>query len=366
MPALLLPLLLAPALAAPRVFLYTMGHGEDLFTRYGHATICVRLTGETSGDCYGYGYTDFSQPALTIWQFMRNEGVYWGEVDDEEHILRMYRRRSSDIWRQELTLTDEQRDALIQSLKDSLTGEAKYYKYHHFYDNCSTRLRDPLDRVTGGLLSRDNDTPDGVTYREIAEHGLAGNLPLQVTLQLGLGREADQHTTGWARMLMPAELRAQVEARLGARADLMFHGSTPPIPDTAQQGRTAVAAAGVALGALAGLLGWKTPRLARGVVATLLGLPAVVFWAIAAITALSELRYNETLLLLWPTDLALPWLSPERRWRYLQARLGMVVLVAVLWAVGLLIQPLGPNLCFVGLPLGVLAAGEWNRRRRGA
>ena len=58
MPALLLPLLLAPALAAPRVFLYTMGHGEDLFTRYGHATICVRLTGETSGDCYGYGYTD--------------------------------------------------------------------------------------------------------------------------------------------------------------------------------------------------------------------------------------------------------------------------------------------------------------------
>lgn len=359
-------LLLAPAVAAPRLFLYTMGHGSELFTRFGHATICVRPTDENPGDCYGYGYTDFSQPALIIWQFMRNEGVYWGEVDNEAKILRLYRRRSSDIYRQELLLPAEQRDALIATLRQSVAGEAKYYKYHHFYDNCSTRLRDPLDQVTNGLLSKDNDSPGDVTYRAIAEHGLAGNLPLQVALQLGLGREADQATTGWSGMLMPDVLRAQVEARLGARAELLSRGTTPPIPDTAQHGRLAVGGAGAVMGALAGLLGWKSPRLAGGMVALLLGLPALVLWGIAVITALTELRYNETLLLLWPTDLALPWLSADRRWRYLKLRLGTVALVAVLWAAGLLIQPLLPNLCLAGLPLGALAVGEWNRRKKAA
>ena len=34
---------------------------------------------------------------------------------------------------------------------------AKYYRYHHFNDNCTTRIRDVLDRATGGRLSRDRD-----------------------------------------------------------------------------------------------------------------------------------------------------------------------------------------------------------------
>lgn len=352
MPALLPALLLGEALASPRIVLYTMGHDEDLFTRYGHAALCVRPEGWSSGACYAYGYTDFSSPARTVWEFMRGEGIYWGDVEDEATLLARYIHRDSDIWRQELNLPDDQKQALIDHLDQSVTGPDRTYHYHHFYDNCSTRLRDAIDVATDGALKRGSETPDGPPYRELAEDGLAGILPLQLALQAGLGREADHPTTPWQRMFLPATLREVVAARLGAEPERLWTRSGGAIPDTARQGRLVMACSGIALGLLA--LGAGRRRVARELVGLGLGLPALFAWTVAVLTALGELRWNESLLVLWPTDLLLPRLSDENLRRYLRLRLGLLGVVAALWAVGLLFQPLWPNLLLAGLPLGAL------------
>lgn len=344
-------LLLSQSFAAPRVLLYTFGHDEELFTRYGHAALCLRDEGAVGGACYSYGYADFSDALGTVLKFMRRRGVFWGDVEEEGDLLARYVHRDSDIWRQELVLPDDQVVALEARLQASLEPSVRAYSYHYFYDNCATRLRDPLDEVTGGRLSAGGREPDGSTWRELAENGLAGFLPLQVLLQVSLGREADQHTSAWDRMFLPAELREQAEKKLGAAPEQLYTRRGSAIPDTARQGRQVVAGLGLTLAGLLALIRRLRPGSFWRASALVLGLPALIPWTVSIVSTLSDLRWNETLLLLWPTDLLLGRLKPASRARYLRLRLGGLGLAVLLWAAGLLTQPHGPTLMLVGAPL---------------
>ncbi len=364
MPTLLPLLLLSESLAAPRVFLYTLGHDEALFTRWGHAALCLREEGGFNGACYGYGYTDFSDALGSVLRISRGKGLFWGDVEEEGELLSRYMARDADIWRQELILRPEEVATLQAALQASMEDGARVYSYHHFYDNCATRLRDPLDQATDGRLSEGALAKEGPPWREFAEKGLAGFLPLQVALQLSLGREGDQATSGWDRMFLPAELRREVERAYGAAPERLNTRQGPAIPDTPHQGRQAVAALGVVLaGALAAISRLRPSALWRAG-GLLLGGLALLPWTVALVSNLGELRWNETLLLLWPTDLLLRRMSEGLRRAYLTARLGVLGVVAALWAAGLLLQPHGPTLLLVGLPLLLLRAAAGRRPAR--
>jgi len=343
-------LIAAVAAAEPRVLLYTMGAGDDLLSRLGHAALCVLPPGKTSGPCYDYGHTDYSTTFGVIWDFFRAEGKYWGEEENLLSLVRRFRRRDQSVWSQELRLAPGEADRLAARLAASVEGDGKYYVYHHFHDNCSTRVRDLVDDATGGALRRDNDVPDGPSYRAVAELGLSGFWPLQVALELGLGREADRRTSAWQRMLHPDELRAQVAARLGAEPRVVYARKAPPFADQSHHGRWMVGGCGLVLGGLVAGLHRNDARAAALVAGLATGLPGLAFWLSACVTSLSELRWNEVLLCLCPLDLLLPWLS--RADRYAELRLAGLAAVALLWAAGVLDQPLGPVLLLAAAPLG--------------
>jgi hypothetical protein len=64
---------------------------------------------------------------------------------------------------------------------------------------------------------------------------------------------------------------------------------------------------------------------------------------------------------LLPTDVMLVWfLKPQWRQLYARIRLGMLALVAVLLAVGVLKQPIWPLLLWPFVP-ALVAAGFWPR-----
>ncbi len=359
MPEVMLLLAALAAAAEPRVLLYTMGVGDELLGRWGHAALCIVPRDSTVGPCYDYGYTDYSSTFGVIWEFYRSEGKYWGETENLPLLVKRFRNRDQDIWYQELRLAPGEADKLAVRLSESVEGDDKYYIYHHFHDNCSTRVRDFIDEATDGALRRDSDTPEGATYRSMAELGLSGFWPLQVALELGLGREADRHTTPWQRMLHPDELRAQVASRLGAEPRVIYTRKGPSPVDQSHQGRWMVGGTGLVLGGLVAGLNRTDARAAAFIAGLAAGLPGLVFWLSACITALSELRWNEVLLCLLPVDLALPWLP--RADRYAELRLLGLALVAVLWATGVLVQPLGPVLLLAAAPL---AAWRWFRPAR--
>jgi len=351
--ALALLLVALPARAAT-VELYTMGRGEDLFSAFGHAAICVHDERTPLGRCYNYGTADFRTPLPLTWDFVRGRARFWVSVLDQQHMLGYYAGVGRTVWRQTLSLPPAQAESLAAALEASTDEKVKYYRYHHFDDNCTTRIRDLMDRALDGALGRAREDR-GITFREWARQGFAGDWPLLVAVELLLGRSADRRTDTWTAMFLPSELRTVVEARLGAHAVVVVPGRHGPPDGSRWGGQLAFLVGGVLLAALI-LAGARAGRRSRRVALVLaglsLGLVALVLDALALLSSFPELVRNEALLIFWPTDLLLGGIP--RRWLrpYATARLVALGVVALLH-LGFLRQPLAP-LLLAALPLAAL------------
>jgi hypothetical protein len=83
-----------------------------------------------------------------------------------------------------------------------------------------------------------------------------------------------------------------------------------------------------------------------------------VLWGLALISPLPYVRWNETCLILLPTDVLLvAFLSPERRRKYARFRVGMLGLLAVLEVIGLVKAPLLAPILWPLIPAAVV--GFW-------
>jgi hypothetical protein len=334
------------ASSAPTVELYTMGQGELLFEKFGHSALCLIHTRgrRRKTVCYNYGTADFDGFSSLIWGFLRGRSEFWVSTSGRGRMLSHYREADRTVWRQVLPLTPAQAGQLAQLLRENAREENRYYVYHHFHDNCSTRLRDLIDKVTGGKLSAARARgPEHPSFRELSRIGFADDEALLLTSDLLLGRAADRPPSDYQAMFLPGVLRDEVEARLGAQPVLIYERQGPAFPtDPGAGGRWLWLALAALLAAPVAL----TRRLRRGeriglaAAAFPLGLIGLLLWSVAVLSALPELRWNEALLVFVPIDLALPFLRPALRARYAAARVGVLVLVGLLLGIGLFEQPL--------------------------
>ena len=336
--------------ATPTIDVYTMGVGDDLFSAFGHAAICVTDGEAPRGRCYNYGTADFTTPVPLTWNFIRGRALFWVSTTDTAHMLHYYASVGRTVWRQTLQLPPEEATRVASELAASAEEGAKYYRYHHFNDNCTTRIRDVIDRATGGRLSR-NRVDRKKTFRQWARDGFAGDWPLLAAVDLLLGRSADRRTDSWTAMFLPSELRGELQRRFGAPPITIVAGVPRPPPGATWLGLAVFVIAGILLA----LVVVANTRVGRALAAIVLGLVGTILWALAALSTFPELTRNELLLSFWPTDALLPWLGA----RYLRARLVVLALVVVLH-VGVLVQPLAPTL----LALLPLVALWWKGRAR--
>jgi hypothetical protein len=334
-----------------------MGVGDDLFSAFGHAAICVRDDASPRGRCYNYGTADFTTPVPLTWDFIRGRARFWVSVADLPWMLSYYVEAGRAVWRQTVPLDDAAAARIATALAINAEERNRYYRYHHFDDNCTTRIRDLVDRETGGALSRDR-TLGGPTFRQFAREGFAGSIALQAVVELFLGRSSDRHTDSWSAMFLPSELRRQLAARLHAAPILVVPGRPRPPPGATWLGRAAFPIVGLVL-ALLVVGARKRKRLALVAVALPLGLLGAILWSLAALSTFPELTRNELLLVFFPTDLALPLLRARWLGRYANARVVGLGAVVLLRLTGIFAQPLWP-LTLVLLPL--LAIGTSSRR----
>ena len=327
-----------------RIDLYTMGPGDDLFSKFGHAALCVSGRSEVP-ICYNYGTSDFSRPIGLGWEVVRGRALFWVSVSDLETMMASFELEDRTIYRQALPLKEAQASRLALALERDALPENRAYIYNHFLENCSTRPRDHIDEVTGGLLRRARLSETG-TFREYGTEGLSrASALLAPAGDFLMGRWVDHPIDAYAAMFIPEVLRGAVEKVLGAAPQTVYTRTGPEVPSRVQTGRlgllvSAVLVAAAFLGSL--LLGPKTQRFFRKLGAVVLGSLGSLLLAAALVSVLPELRRNELLLVFFPLDFLL--MSSNRAFvaSYSTMRLAVLALVAVLRAVGLLLQPLWP------------------------
>jgi hypothetical protein len=261
------------------------------------------------------------------------------------------------IWRQRLPLTDDQAHAIADKLCTDMEPANRYYIYHHFNDNCTTRLRDLIDKTYDGRLRADSDKPYPKTFRQFGTSGLADFLPLIFISDFIGGRLLDRRPTEWQAMFHPDILRRSIADKLDIQPELIYKRRGPAYATSGPSGRPWIVLISILLTAPLALVRWRGMRDRAAVV--LASLPLILWglalWAVFFIITIDWVRWNEAMFLFVPTDVVLPFLSGRRRQRYAQVRLAMVVAVSLLCAVGILHQPLWIPALTAFLPLSLLA-----------
>lgn len=350
----------APSGDEPTIELVTMGIGALIWERHGHIALCVRWRDRRKDACYNYGVASFDKPASMGWGFVRGTQSFWVAKQLPAQMLAIYRYGDRTIWVQPLPLTAEQKQKVIAKLEFDILEPNKYYAYDHFHDNCTTRVRDVIDDATGGALRAMTEPTDGRTFRDLAREGFFGmRIPLLIT-DVAMGRSTDQVPSYWERMFLPQYLREAVHKKWGLEPQVVYQRKGPPPLDDGPSGRVwfALLLALLTAPAWATRLWGRFRRIGLAVAVVPPVLLGAVFWFLAFISPLPYLRWNETCLILLPLDvLLIAFVSPERRRRYAQIRVGMLAMIALLNVIGVVKAPLLALIVWPLIP--ALVVGFW-------
>jgi hypothetical protein len=193
-----------------RVYLMTMGPGAAVWERFGHNAIWIEDPSVEPDTAYNYGLFDFRQENFLL-RFIRGQMWYWMAGFPTGAYLQSYVRDNRSVWLQELNLSPAERLELRDFLRWNERPEHRFYHYDYYDDNCSTRVRDAIDRVIGGAIRAKTDTlPTGRTYRYHTQRLTANDPPIFTGLLLALGEGVDRPISAWEEMFLPMALREYV------------------------------------------------------------------------------------------------------------------------------------------------------------
>ena len=262
------PHLTAQAPAEPgaelTVTLVTIESGGLIWERFGHNAIWIHDAAQRTDHLYDYGRFSFEQAHF----FLRfAQGKMWysmGDTEDVDGVLRFYAAEGRKIWAQELAIAPAQRIALRDFLLWNIRPENSGYAYDYYRDNCSTRIRDALDRALGGAIARYGAAPSGFTWREETRRLDEHNVVIYSGLMIGLGQPVDHEMTRWEQMFLPIRLREHLDSVTGTGADgvarpvvvreqMLSEGGRYPVPVRPSRWTLRYLLVGLLLG---GLLAW--------------------------------------------------------------------------------------------------------------
>lgn len=210
------------------VALVTYGPGDVYWERFGHDAIELRDTVSGEAVNFNYGVFDFSEKNFFL-NFARGRMHYLMDAEPTADEESYYVQVGRSITRQRLALTPAQAAALRDFLFWNLRPENAGYNYDYYADNCTTRVRDALDKALGGVIeARLAAQPGGMTYRQQTDRLMSAQPWLMLLLDLGLGPYADQPLNAWQESFLPAELQANLR---GIRVPDSHGGAQPLVQD---------------------------------------------------------------------------------------------------------------------------------------
>jgi hypothetical protein len=374
---------LTDELGVPKVALVTYGPGPLYWERFGHNAILVDDPAAGERIAYNYGVFDFQDKHFLL-NFALGHMQYSLVAEPLDADLATYVAEGRSVTVQMLNLTPAQARQLAAFLAWNAQPQNADYRYDYFIDNCSTQVRDALNRSLGGALERQlAHRPAPHTYRFDAVRLISPDFWLALGMDIGLGPNADGPLSLWQESFVPMVLSRALHDVVVRDTDgntlplvsdeqVVLPGRLPPAPAAPLELLRPFLAAGMGLAALLLWLAQGKGQLYRASFALL----SVAWWLICGISGLVlaglwgfsdhwAAWHNENLLLLDPLCLVLPvvwWRAPR-----IACYLATVIAAAAL--ISLIIRTLPAlyegNLAFIALSVPVhvaLAVLAWRQR----
>lgn len=339
----------------------TMGVGEEVWERFGHNAIVVEDHSQGTAIAYNYGMFSFRTENFVL-RFIQGRLDYWMAAEEAEAELPKYRADRRSVYLQRLNLSPAERVELRNFLEWNVQPENTYYHYDYYRDNCSTRVRDALDRILKGRIQAQSQQPAAGNFRFHTLRLVAANPFLYLGLGLIEGQPVDRPNTRWEEMFLPLKFRdylrdVRVTDSTGAqvplvvREDTLYQSNAFPVPDSPPNWLLPLFLLGALLG---GLFYWGGSRGRAGAAryallvggsswALLTGVAGAIMVGLWAFTDHAVAASNENVLQCSLLALALTFLLPvamgDRPWALRGAKV-VALLIAGLSLLGVVLKVL--------------------------
>ena len=295
------------------ISLLTISQGGPLYSWFGHSAFLVQTpTGRNIA--FDYGTFSFSSD-----DFIKNfiMGRLWFVCLSSYADLRM--AELEDDGRSATTvvlpLTAAQKKAIVRFMDENTSHENRDYLYHHYKDNCATRLRDIIDRATDGDFKKWAQSQRGYTFRQQASRALSRNRFIQWGLEFLQSSMIDKEATLWDEMFLPDVLEKAVMEYFGLKSTVVVDNGSlyPSVPDKPQSNILFSALFGLVLGGISVLLWYlgfdRANGIYRGIVCIIFGILGSVLFFMMCFTNHDVTWFNENIVFVNPLLLVLGILS---------------------------------------------------------
>lgn len=188
------------------VYLLTMGPGDQVWEKFGHDAIWIHDEANHSDIAYHWGLFDFADKEFFP-RFIQGRMRYSMGAFDMNETVDAYRRANRTVWAQQLNFSPSERARLAEFIAWNIQPENRFYHYDYFRDNCSTRVRDALDRGLGGVIQRATENVSShSTYRFHTARLTQDDWPVFTGTMMGLGQPTDSDISAWEEMFLPVRM----------------------------------------------------------------------------------------------------------------------------------------------------------------
>jgi hypothetical protein len=189
------------------VYLVTCSPGTETYSIYGHSALRIVIPSENLDMAYNWGVFDFATPNF-VWKFAKGRLEYMLGVYSFDRFLQDYFLEQRSVVQQKINLEPGEIEILFALITENLKPENRKYRYDFFYDDCSTRIRDLLEKSVGEKLKYPPEiSKDIPTFREKVNQYQQPYPWLQLGIDFLMGTPGDKKANLRDRMFLPIDLR---------------------------------------------------------------------------------------------------------------------------------------------------------------
>ena len=188
-----------------------IGPGNELYFWWGHIGLVVEdeITGRAR--FFDWGVFSFENENFFV-NFAYGRLIYTCAVTPAELNFNEFIRTNRDVTLYTLDLPDAGKKAILRYAENNMLPENRDYAYHHFKDNCATRIRDILDLGLGGQFkAKFGEAPGRYTLRQHVMRHTWFNPFFDWILNFWMGQDIDRPTTVWEEMFLPSEIALRIK-----------------------------------------------------------------------------------------------------------------------------------------------------------
>jgi hypothetical protein len=189
------------------VYLITCNPGTETYSIYGHSALRIVNKVYQTDLVYNWGGFDFRTPNFA-WKFARGRLEYMLVVESMNDFLQTYFYEKRAVFCQKINLLPGETKTLVALVNENLRPENVKFMYDFFYDDCSTRIRDILEKSVGNKLLYPPDESSGApTFRNMTGKYQSPYPWLNFGIDLIMGSPGDKKATFRDMMFLPLDMQ---------------------------------------------------------------------------------------------------------------------------------------------------------------